>query len=83
MAKHRRRIAKRFCNVHHITPRSRCREFGVRPNNKNNLVIVNRLEHELYHQLFGNMVPQEACQYLCDTFWLGVITMEDCDENNI
>ena len=49
---------------HHIIPRSRV-------NGKKQLGVckVPRLQHELYHHLFGNMTPSEILDFLNKTFW--------------
>lgn len=46
---------------HHIVPRSRQK--------KNGIAIVPRVSHENYHNLFGNMTPQEIVSWLNATFW--------------
>jgi hypothetical protein len=48
---------------HHIIPRSRKRKGIV------GVCKVPRLQHELYHHLFGNMKPNEILEYLNKTFW--------------
>jgi hypothetical protein len=48
---------------HHIYPQSR-KYIGV-----TGVCKVERLQHELYHHLFGNMTPEEILEYLNRTFW--------------
>jgi len=52
---------------HHIIPRSR--RSGR--NNKNNIVSVDKKQHEHYHALFANMTPDEILKYLVEEFWGG------------
>ncbi len=51
---------------HHIIPRSRIKKGQKIPNN---IVKVSHLEHDRYHQLFGNKTPEEILLYLVQTFW--------------
>lgn len=48
---------------HHIIPRSRQTKGIV------GVCTVPRKMHELYHQLFGNMKPDEIVEYLNTNFW--------------
>lgn len=48
---------------HHIDPRSRNQKGIV------GVCYVPRKMHELYHQLFGNMKPEEIVEYLNKNFW--------------
>ena len=56
---------------HHVVPRSRCKALGVKPNNPNNIVMVDSHKHELYHALFQNFLPSEIMDYLIREFWGG------------
>jgi len=47
-------------DTHHIIPRSRCKELGIDPNFLGNTKEVRVHKHRLWHQLFGNMTPEEA-----------------------
>jgi hypothetical protein len=49
---------------HHIIPRSRLSGKKVM-----GVCKVPRLQHELYHHLFGNMKPDEILDFLNITFW--------------
>ena len=51
---------------HHIVPRSRIKGKGIEGVSK-----VFRYLHERYHHLFGNMIPEEICEWLNQTFWNG------------
>jgi hypothetical protein len=51
---------------HHIRPSSR--KGNSKP--KNIAYIVQRY-HRLYHQLFGNLTPDEIIVVLVETFWNG------------
>lgn len=48
---------------HHIYPTSR-KKIGIV-----SVCRVERLQHELYHHLFGNMNPEEILEHLNKTFW--------------
>ena len=58
---------KRHKNRHHIIPRSRGGKDVP-----DNTIRVNAKKHNLYHQLFGNMLPYEIVDYLNRTFWGGL-----------
>ena len=60
-------------DTHHIIPRSRCQELNIHPEVGWNKVRVNVRQHELYNMLFGNKTPQEAFNFLLNTFWNGMI----------
>ena len=49
---------------HHVIPRSRGGNFS-----KENIVIIPRVDHELYHKLFGNMTPDEIIEHLKTKYW--------------
>jgi len=49
---------------HHIEPRSRSKGKGIE-----GVCKVERLLHENYHHLFGNMFPEEIVEFLNTTFW--------------
>jgi hypothetical protein len=49
---------------HHVIPRSRGGKF-----NDENIVIIPRVDHELYHKLFGNMKPEEIIEHLQSKYW--------------
>lgn len=49
---------------HHIVPQSRTKGKGIEGVSK-----VVRYLHELYHHLFGNMMPDEILEWLNQTFW--------------
>lgn len=49
---------------HHILPTSRLKGKKVM-----GVCKVERLQHELYHHLFGNMYPWEIIDFLNETFW--------------
>ena len=49
---------------HHIVPQSR---QGQRPI----IALVKWGDHKAYHQLFGNMKPEEILRYLVVYFWGG------------
>ena len=51
---------------HHIVPSSRGGS-----DERCNIARVAHKEHDLYHQLFGNMLPDEIIEYLVKTFWKG------------
>ena len=48
---------------HHIIPRSR---IGKKTSNT---VLIPRQNHQWYHNLFSNMVPEEIMEYLNHEFW--------------
>lgn len=51
-------------NKHHIIPVSR----GGK-NIKNNTAVVDKQKHDLYHQLFREMKPDEIITFLVMYFW--------------
>jgi len=53
---------------HHVIPRSR---NGI--TERNNIVMITHWEHDKYHQLFQNRIPEEILHYLVNTFWGGNI----------
>jgi hypothetical protein len=56
---------------HHIVPRSRCKELGINPKDKRNIVEIDDRLHDLYHKLFKNMTPNEILYWLAEYFWGG------------
>lgn len=53
-------------NRHHIIPSSR-----GGGNNQNNIIYIDVIKHDIYHQLFRNKTPDEIINYLIDYFWNG------------
>lgn len=53
---------------HHIRPSSR--EGSSKPKN---IAYIAQKYHRLYHQLFGNLTPDEIIVILVETFWNGQI----------
>jgi hypothetical protein len=49
---------------HHIYPVSRTKGKGIL-----GVCAVEQKQHELYHNLFGNMTPEEIVDFLNETFW--------------
>ena len=66
MTKHRNHKRKNYPSHHHIIPKSR----GGNGTSEN-ITIINSVAHEKYHNLFGNMTPDEIVKYLVDYFWKG------------
>ena len=64
MSRHR----KHNITAHHIRPKSRDES---RRSDKRNIAMVNRKNHERYHSLFGNRLPEEIVEYLNCVFWNG------------
>lgn len=62
-------------NQHHIVPASRC-TCGV--HSEPNKVLICKIRHDRYHQLFGNMTPQEIVRHLVGYYWDG---QWNCVEN--
>jgi len=57
---------------HHIIPRSRCKQFGIKtPSGNWNTTLVDETDHKLYHQLFKNKTPTEILLFLAENFWGG------------
>ncbi len=57
---------------HHVIPRSRQKKkklMGVCP--------VPAKQHDLYHQLVGNMTPMEAFTFFNKTFWGNYFVLEE------
>jgi hypothetical protein len=62
---------------HHIVPRSR------RKNKKlMGVCSVPARQHNLYHQLVGNMTPMEAFVFFNETFWGKYFTLDEYKEWN-
>lgn len=57
---------KKELTKHHVIPSSR----GGK-DTPQNIAMVNGKQHELYHQLFGNMTPDEILVWLKTYFWKG------------
>lgn len=51
-------------DTHHIIPRSRCRELGIDHDFPGNRKEVRSKKHRIFHQLFGNMTPDEIIDYI-------------------
>lgn len=51
-------------DTHHLIPRSRCKELGIDPNFPGNTREVRVHKHRLFHQLFGNMTPDEIIDHI-------------------
>ena len=51
---------------HHIIPRSR---GGY--SNLENIAHINQRDHNYYHALFSNKVPEEIINYLVKDYWNG------------
>ena len=51
---------------HHITPRSRGGKSKPR-----NIAYVPEPSHRNYHDLFGNMTPEEIVENLVNKYWNG------------
>ena len=62
--------------VHHVTPRSRLRGKGIL-----GVCRIPEKQHDLYHQLVGNMTPVEAFHFLNETFWKKLFVVETFKEN--
>lgn len=45
---------------HHIIPKARCRQLGISPNFRGNVVSVTTTKHRAWHTLFGAATPEEA-----------------------
>lgn len=52
--------------IHHIIPVSRDRK---KRKEINNMVIIDRIAHQNYHNLFWNKTPEEIIEYLNKIFW--------------
>ena len=63
MATQKKRNNDKSLSQHHIIPSSR----GGKDDD--NIAIIPRKEHQLYHQLFKNMTPDEIIHYLVKVFW--------------
>ena len=49
---------------HHVIPKSRLR--GKPP-----IALIERADHELYHKMFGNFIPEEIIEWLVVYYWNG------------
>jgi len=65
--------SKHQITKHHIIPKSRVKGKGIL-----GICKVERMLHELYHYLFGNMTPDEIVVWLNKTFWNSeyIVTIE-------
>jgi hypothetical protein len=52
---------------HHILPKSRLTGKTV----KDNIAYIRGDHHQIYHQLFSNMTPDEIVTFLVEFFWNG------------
>ena len=57
---------KRRKSRHHVLPASIGGTFA-----KENIVMLNKKEHQNYHTLFSNLAPDEIIVYLVEHFWNG------------
>ncbi len=51
-----------------------------RKKNPNRVRLVPKDKHEIYHFLFGNMMPWEAFEKLNNDFWKNLFTIKDLSE---
>ncbi len=51
-------------NKHHRVPRSRCHEWGLSPSFDHNIIHLTNLQHNAWHQLFGNFLAEEVITLL-------------------
>jgi len=49
---------------HHVIPRVRCRELGIRPDFNGNIRKVSVSKHRAWHTLFGTALPEEAIEII-------------------
>jgi|TARA_Y100000034_G_C6850159_1_gene385622 hypothetical protein len=61
----KRKKKKKKRNCHHIIPVSRSGGSG------DNITLICQDCHNLYHQQFQNMKPDEIIKYLVEYFWNG------------
>ena len=59
-----KRLHNQALTKHHIVPTSRLAGKPIL-----NVCKVPSKQHELYHHLFGNMLPEEILEYLNKEFW--------------
>jgi hypothetical protein len=49
-------------DCHHLVPRARCRELGINPKFRGNMMKVKTSKHRAWHTLFGAQTPEEAIE---------------------
>jgi len=59
-------------NRHHVIPVSR-----VKGKELQKIVLIDKKQHDLYHQLVSNMLPIEAFMYFNETFWGNKFKIEE------
>lgn len=57
-------------NTHHVFSQKR---YPKLVDNKNNKVLVDKKQHEYFHQLFTDRNPYEILTYIVEEFWGGNI----------
>jgi hypothetical protein len=57
-------VATRSRDRHHIIPRVRCRDLGIKPNFPGNVIKVRTSKHRAWHTLFGSLTPDEAIEVI-------------------
>lgn len=65
----RNRAWKRQQNMmtkHHVIPRSICRQYGIDPSVRGNVLLKRWVQHRAYHNLFGAVTGWEALRVLCN-----------------
>lgn len=54
-----------YTDVHHLIPRSRCKEIGIEPNFRGNKINLPRVVHVAWHDVFENLMPEEVLHLIC------------------
>ncbi len=58
-----------LCNHHHMVPKSRYEDFGLRGNFPGNILYLPKVQHDAYHHLFRDLVAEEVIQLFKTERW--------------
>lgn len=67
----RKKKARHKTSVHHLIPRSRCKELGLDPHDYRNKVAIDDDLHRRWHKLWDNRTPAEVIVILYDRLRAG------------
>ena len=58
-----------YCNKHHRVPRSRYKDFNLDGNFAGNVLRLPKVQHDAYHQLFGERIAEEVISLFKNGWW--------------
>lgn len=68
-------MSKEKWTKHHTVPKSRGGKFSQ-------IKVLKGKQHQAYHILFGNMLPEEVVQRLCEEFFPDQLPCNRCQKLN-